>query len=664
MSSPLVGGLRFLILERLRAAPMDGPPEEMLDLLYRLDEQPRQALLRELFLVPAGPRLAPALTGLLRALFARLDPAGQRGFLEAARGAFDFLERKGLTDEAGALCALASGLALALHPNLVLPLLFAWSRLQLHNVGTAAAEETARFALRAAETLPDPSFGAEGVACLANALYSSGRRQEAVEVLRPLFEAGTDALNEPAQFVLCLATARVLHEHDPEAAGKARGAMRQLAEAARNPHWLALACFADLGSMLGSPEMVGTERAARVVEEWLGHARQAGYPALEAEACRHAAWCWQQDLARELAFIEAGLEAADAAKDLASRAELLLRQASWFLRVGRPAEAEGPAREAAGLFDRLGYRERALRLRQHVLVIIEWELARPGKALALVRGNLDGFRAMGMAAEAGLSALLIAELTCDTGNAEAARAMLAEARKLAEAGGWGHRLNYDLVGGHVLQVKGETDAALGLYLQARAWGVKTRYADFVYQPGILAARLLLERQDAAKADLDQADALLQRLLEDQTVDRKQRQRYEGEMCTLYARLHVERGNLEQAEVWLAKADEWFVHNPMHRGAPEWKAARLVLDWVTADRLEQTGQGTPGPAAKGKGRDERANVLKRAQGMKMGVRKRVEAGVLAVVRATASTFDDPCEAEGYYANHPVQRLLNRHGIEPS
>jgi hypothetical protein len=131
------------------------------------------------------------------------------------------------------------------------------------------------------------------------------------------------------------------------------------------------------------------------------------------------------------------------------------------------------------------------------------------------------------------------------------------------------------------------------------------------------------------------------------------------MYVLYARLHAERGNLEQAGVWLQKADEWFARNRSLRGVPEWKATRLVLDWLEADRLEQAEQGE---AEKGKGRDERA--VKRARGMKEGVRRRVQAEVLDLVRATSGTFDDPQEAEGYYAHHPVQALLKRYGLVPA
>jgi hypothetical protein len=663
-SAAVVGGLRFLVLESLRQGPPGAPPQETLDLLHRLEGPSRQALLRELFLVPCSAPLVSARADLLRALFVRLDPAEQRGFLEAARGAFDHLERKGLVDEAGALCALAAELGLAPHPGQVLPLVCAWSRLQLRNVGTAAAEETARFALAAAEALTDPSFRAEALACLADALYTSGRRREAAELLRPAITGAAEARSDPTEFAVALSAAWILHEFDRPAAREALARVRRLAEASARPRWLAQACFAELGTMLGSPQMAGTPRAAQLVEEWLGHARQAGYPALEADACSLAAWCWQQDPARELTYIEAGLEAADAGRDLAGRAELLASQARWLLRVGRPAEAEGPAREAAALLERLGYRPRALRLRQHALVVIEWELGRPGKALTLLRGNLDGFRAMGMAGEAALSALLCAELTCDAGGAAAARALLADAHKLAVEGGWDQRLNYNLVLGKVLQLEGDSDRALAAYARARQWGVDNRHPDFVYQPGILAARLLLERQDDAKGNLDRADALLQELLEDRTMDRKYRERYEGEMCALYARLHVERGNPEQAEVWLGKTEEWFDRHPAHRGVPEWRATRLALDWMTANQLEQAAQGESAEKApKGKERDERARALKRAQGIKKRVRERVGPDVLQAVRATAGTFDDPQEAAGYYAGHPVHRLLERQGIGP-
>jgi hypothetical protein len=648
-SSPFVGGLRFLVLERLRGAPPGVPPEEVLDLLHLLHAPCRQALLRDLFLVPIGPRMASALEVMLRALFTRLDAGEQKGFLEAAHGAFEHLERKGLTDEAGALCGLARELGLDTHPGEVLPLTCAWSRLQLRNVGAAAAQETARAALQRAQTLPDPSFRAEAPAVLAEALYLSGRRQEAAELLLSVDAAGAGGLSERAHFHLALAVARVLHEVEPEAAGRARSALWQMARASGNPLWLALACSAELGNMLGSPQRIGSPEAIRLSDEWLAHARRAGHPAQEAEACRYAAWSRQKDLTQEQTLIETGLEAAEAGRDVAGRAELLLRRANWLLRVGRFGEAEGPAREAGELFDRLGYRERALRLRQHTLVVIEWELGRPGRSLTLLRGNLDGHESMGMATEAGLSALLIAVLSCDVGDALAADAMLAKSRDLTRRGGG--RLNYDLLQGRILQLKGDAEGAVAAFGRARDDGVASGYADLVYQPGILAARLLLEQGKDAEAE-----TLLQQLLEDRSVDGKHRERYEGELYTLYARLQAGRCYLEQVAVWLDKADAYFAHHPVHRGVPEWRAMRLVRDRLTADRLEHGGKDEPAP--------KRAKALKSAQGIRSGVAKRLQPEVLDVVRAMAATFDDPREQNGYYTHHPVHALLKQHGVAPA
>src|SRR5262249_18154107 len=151
----------------------------------------QQALLRELFLAPVGPRLALVLTSLLRALFDQLDPAERENFLDAALNAFYHLECKGMTAEAGALATLAADLGLASYPGQVLPLLCAWSRLQLRNIGFTAAEATARSAQVAAQALADPSPGAEATACLADALYKSGQRREAAALLRPVAEGNT-----------------------------------------------------------------------------------------------------------------------------------------------------------------------------------------------------------------------------------------------------------------------------------------------------------------------------------------------------------------------------------------------------------------------------------------------------------------------------------------
>jgi hypothetical protein len=662
-SSPLVGGLRFLVLERLGQLSESAPSQEIVDLLLRLDDIPRQALLCELFLGSTSGRLAQVLGKHLRVLFVSLDPAEQKGFLEAARSAFEHLECKGLIAEAGNLCSLVRDLGLSSHPEGVLPLLCAWSRLQLRTAGVQAAMETAQFVHQAAQLLSDRSFHAEAMACWSDALHASGRRREAADAVLAILQKGIADLSETARFAVCQSSCRVLHERGREMAAEARARLRQMANESGRPRWLAQACFAELGNLLKAGKL-GMEPATGLVEECLTHARQAGCPAVEAEAFRFAGWCWEREPSKELTFIEAGMEAADAANDVASRAEFLFRQAHWLIHVGRFREAEEPASESALLFERLGYRERTLRLRQHVLVISEWEQGCFGKALDILRGNLEGFREMGMFAEAALSALLIAELICDLGEADVGRASLNEARKLAEEIGKVPRLNYDLVEGRILEIEQNGDAALAAYGRARDFGRSARFPDFVYQPGIHAVRYLTQRADPAKNDLDRADALLQELLEDQTVDRKHRERYEGEMYVLFARLHAERGNLEQAEVWLAKTDEWFTGNPTHRGVPEWKATRLVLDWLTAARLEQAAaESMVEGARKEKGRGEGAGTRRRAQGIKVGVCKRVQTDVLDLVQARANTYSIPREAKAYYAHHPVHALLRRHGIEP-
>src|SRR5439155_1425102 len=163
---------------------------------------------------------------------------------------------------------------------------------------------------------------------------------------------------------------------------------------------------------------------------------------------------------------------------------------------GQPRAAEAPEREAAELFERQQYRERALRLRLRSQALTAWERGRPGEALAVCREALPGFRDLNMPGEAALAALLVALIMCDV---------------------------------------------------------------------------------------------------DDTVDGKQRERYDGELYTLLARLYLERGQPEETRAWLERADEWFARDPKHRAAPEWQATKLALDWTEARRLEKE------PAADGAGK---------------------------------------------------------------
>jgi hypothetical protein len=622
-----------------------------------LPATPRQALLHELFGTSAAPRLTAALAALLRALFARLDDAGRGQFLDAARNAFRRLARRGQTEQAGALAELAAGVAGPAYPERVVPLLCAWARVQLRNVSAGAAAETARRAADAAAGLPDRSFAVEARAGLAEALYMSGRRVDGAAAARALLDEGLAGLTREAEFRQGLAAARVLHEPEPERAGRALARARELAKVEDSDVWQALAALAELGLMMGSsrgPQNIGTERAIELAGQALGHARRAGLAGLEAEACRLSAWAWQNDSARELALIEAGLEAAEAAGDLAARAELLLRLAHWHIGVGQPRAAEGPEREAAELFERLQYRERALRLRLRSQALTAWERGRPGEALAVCREALPGFCELNMPGEAALAALLVALIMCDVGDRPAAEEMLARSQEFGRKAGRS-TLNYDLLRGRILQLAGDFEGAVAAYLAARAWGVSTRYPDFVYQPGVLAARLLLDRAGADAGALDRARGLLQELLVDDTVDRKQRERYDGELYTLLARLYLERGQPEEVRTWLAKADEWFARDPKHRAAPEWQATKLALDWTEARRKEAAEDGA------GKGRSAQG----KAAGLLAGLRARARGKVREVVeKEMAATFAEPHEAEGYCKNHPALRLLQRYGIEVS
>src|SRR5262249_19628617 len=117
--------------------------------------------------------------------------------------------------------------------------------------------------------------------------------------------------------------------------GGAIARARGLATGHNRPAWLARTKLAE-PERAPLPAMHGTAPNTDVLaEEALSCAPQSGYASLEAAAYRLLSWRWQQDTERERQCIESGLEAARAAHDRAVEAELVARQATWLLRVGR-----------------------------------------------------------------------------------------------------------------------------------------------------------------------------------------------------------------------------------------------------------------------------------------------------------------------------------------
>jgi hypothetical protein len=647
-ASPLIGGLRFLIQERLRGADHEETLGGLVAFVVELPPVPQRALLHQLLTLPVG-RGRP-LAELLQKVFMLLTPAGKDAFLEAAAAAFDRLERKGQVKEAGELCDLTADLALKARPHAVLPLLFDWSRLQLRAVSAAAAAATAEAGSRAAEALQDRSLRAEALTCLDEALEAQAEQERRREVRARLREEAPEGLSPRAEHALRLWEWVAFQHEQPARARAALERARRLAIEHRQPRWHAQAALAELRRRMPEERYDCSRETAALVEEALQAAQRAGYPGLEAEARRRASWHQKCDLTRE---VEAGLEAAEAAGDLAARAGLLRARAHGHVLRGRFEEAARDGAEAAHLLQRLHYRYRYLKTLQHLTAICEWELGRSGRALAMWRELLEGFPAIGKFREAALSALLVAELACELGKADEAAKLIEQARRLAAQAGPQHGLNFGMAEALLLRRVGQAEEAVATLERARQWGKETRYPDFIFQPGILAVRFLLERGAGDPGPLECARRILNEMLEDPSIQEEHRNRYAGELYSLYALYNLERKAPEEAGLWLEKADRWFADRPAHRAAPEWRAIKLLAGWVTAEALAQGSA-----AAKGRAQD---GLQQKARGLRTKVERGVEPQVLRPLQEMAGTFADPEEGRAFVEHHPARLLLLRHGI---
>jgi hypothetical protein len=649
-AAPLIGGLRFLIQERLRGPDPGEATGRLVALLLSLPPVPQAALLHQLLSLPVAPDLP--LAGLLRAVFSLLNAAGRQAFVDAAAAAFDRLDKRGQVEQAGALCRLTRELGLPAQAATVLPIVLDWSRVQLRALSAAEAAQTARTALEDAHKAGDRSLEVEALVCLEAALEAQAEKEERADVRARLEQEPLAGLSPRAEFAARLWEWLALQRQQQKRAEAGLQRAKELA-AGHRARWQAEALLAELRHRMEEEKFDRSKEAADLIEEALQAAQRAGYPHLEATARLRAAWHDRRDTARE---VEAGLEAAEAAGSRAARAGLLRVRAHDHILRGRFDEGARDGEEAARLFKDLHYRYRYLKTLQHITAICDWELGRPGRALASWRELLDGLAGLGKFREAALSALLVAEMACDLGKREEAARTLDQARCLAAQVGGQHGLNFDVAEGLLLGLEGRTDEAVATFERARQWGRDVRFLDFMFQPGILAARLLLERRAGDAAALEEARRILNEMLEDPSVTEENRNRYAGELYSLYGLYNLERKAPEEAGLWLEKADRWFADRPNHRAALQWRAVRLLADWVTAANLLEGSAAAA--AAKGK---VAVGLQQKAMGLQNKVKNGVEAQVLKPLIETARTFADFAEQEAFAENHPARRLLVGHGI---
>lgn len=131
------------------------------------------------------------------------------------------------------------------------------------------------------------------------------------------------------------------------------------------------------------------------------------------------------------AALDGYLALLEAAPDRTSRAEILLGAAEALCRLDRPADAIGPASEAAAAFEALGRAEDRARA-EYWLASAEYQVDNPDEARAILRALLDRIRS-GLGVDPDFRArvlIAIAMVEVHQGEASAALGYLEEARTL------------------------------------------------------------------------------------------------------------------------------------------------------------------------------------------------------------------------------------------
>jgi len=640
---PLVGGLRVFAMESL----MSGGPEvsqTLAELLAGLPAATARAVLAELLAsgLDAGPGRPLEQFG---HAFRQLSGEGAALLADAASGAFSRLVMAGRTEDALAATDLAGrvvpgGETVSLRAHATR--FASWSNAQ-------GAVRLGRALVADARRCGDPDAVLRAVDALREALGAAGMASqdaEASELEEELLrgEAAGSARSDEARVAVALAHARrananARNDNDHEAGverDRALAAAAQVAEAGRR-NALALR-VALVRSELYADKRLNKSREERqeATRDAVDRACALGDPFVEALACDLAAWSWHMDLATQSGWVERGLLAASATRAEAARARLLDRRGRAYFAQGRAQQSLEDAAQAAEIFDRVGHRRAALRVRLHVGTVASAELGRPGEASASWPALRAEAEAIGATFEHALCILLEGLSQCDLGRPERAAACHAALAPLA-----GHLTGKQFVQGGILagrvaRLEGRTAAALEVWREAGRWGQEIHFPDFVYPPPLLAARA---RLDAGGGEGVRAEVVsdLRQLLELRGKGADRRPRYAGEIYLLLARALTEGGRLQEAGAWLAEALAVQVLHLLaqHQAVPD--------EGGKEDKAERRGK---------KGFSESGKLRQQLDGRAHAAAETAR----ALVAAQAASFPDETDRAAFVAHHEATRLL--------
>ena len=697
---PLVGGLRIFVVESLLGPGAGDNVSSLSQLLAGLAPATGEAVLAELLATGLDTAHDQALARLAKAYVERAGEPGTHVLARAATAAFRRLMASGRVVDAVAAAELAGRVV---PTSDTVDLRSHATRYAAWTISAARAVELGRSLVADARAEGDADALVRALDALREALEASGvsRDDEEANALESELLALSKQPNvtsASAKIAAMLSQARRASERkDGSAREEAFAAATETAEAGKHRALAARVALARATAY--ADHALGLSRDVRraAAHEAVHRACALGDPFLEAVACDVAAWVWHVDHSVQSTWIERGLVAASATSALAARARLLDRRGRISLAHGQAVEADSEAQESAALFDQVGHRRHALRTRLHVLAIAAMERGKPGdtKRWWTKLRREASTAELGAAFEEALLTLLEAGALCDVGMKQEARALLGELEALRVV----HpkptaRINANLVLGRVELLEGHTDTACALWREAKAWGVETKFADFIYQPQLMIARAVFDEvQEVKKGATDPArlatsetardSALdeLKSLLENRELGSDNRDRYAGEIRTLLARGLLEKGSLEEAQSWLTDALAWFSAHPEHRAHAEALAIRALLfdaQRKSVKDADEDNKLAPPENSAGKGgrRPPSAAYIERN---KLAGQADSSAGLArAAVAVQAKSFETPGadtdaalsapndldgrsgarDSEAFTRNHPATALLAR------
>lgn len=334
-----------------------------------------------------------------------------------------------------------------------------------------------------------------------------------------------------------------------------------------------------------------TDRAQRqkACHDAVQFACSIGDPFAEALACDIAAAGWYMDLGVQEDWIDRGLVAASALNAKVAQARLLDRRGRIHMAHGHLEDALQDAQEASLIFEAVGHQRHTLRTKQHLCALQIHEMDAPGvpylawDSLIALSDHLE------VHFQSRLLRLLKASAYCDLGAWEKAQMLLDDVQERIQQKPLSKDVHMSMFQGELLWGQGAFKDALEHWKRAYAWSTEKEIPDLMFQSLLYMswAKLMFSYRESVHDEHTVIEQIRSQLEQKKSSDHQQR--YFGECTLVLCLAFVQKDLLQQANVKLQEAKDWFGQHPQHPLHGELKIVILIYKWY-AEKSYQASQG--------------------------------------------------------------------------